>query len=106
VIGSISHLAWAGTAAYADALVAAMARVGGTFRGSVETVHGFPILQTGLTDSTVLRALLDIDNWFDSMGVSKGRDIVATRKLVYKQWFDRVVPIGRYQSWFADGARN
>jgi hypothetical protein len=62
-----------------------MARVGGTFRGSVETVHGFPILQTGLTDSTVLRALLDIENWFESMGVSKGRDIVATRKLVHKK---------------------
>jgi hypothetical protein len=66
VISSISHLAWAGTAAYAEASVAAMAKVGGTFRGSVETVHGFPILQTGLTNVTVLTSLMDIKLWFDS----------------------------------------
>jgi hypothetical protein len=28
------------------------------------------------------------------MGVSKGRGIAVTRKLIYKHWFDRAVPIG------------
>jgi hypothetical protein len=93
VIGSLSHLAWAGAAAYAEALVEAMSRVRSTFSRSVEAVHGFPILQTGIADRAVIRALIDVELWIDTMNIPKGRDISLTRKKAYSFWFSNTVPI-------------
>jgi hypothetical protein len=60
-------------AAYADGFATAARRIRSTYGGAVEVVHGFPILQAGLADRAVIRALLDIDLWFGKMAVPKGR---------------------------------
>jgi hypothetical protein len=92
VISSISHLAWVGTAAYAEGLVTACFCIRGAFRGEVEAVHGFPVPQLRLSDRALLRSLVDIELWHATIGINQNRDICGTRKKAMGYWFGNTEP--------------
>jgi len=60
---SVSLLARIGTAAYAEEVVRAFARIRDAYANSVRVVHGFPILIRGLDNETVIRSMLEIELW-------------------------------------------
>jgi hypothetical protein len=55
VLSSVSLLARIGTAAYAEEVVRAFARIRDAYANSVRVVHGFPVLVRGLEDETIIR---------------------------------------------------
>jgi hypothetical protein len=63
VLSSLSYLARVGTAAYAEELVRAIARIRDAYASSVRIVHGFPVLIGGLDDESVIRSILEIELW-------------------------------------------
>ena len=57
LIHSLSHLAWVGTAAYAEDLVRARQRICGTYRSGILTMHRLPMPLSGSTDSNLANDL-------------------------------------------------
>jgi hypothetical protein len=93
VLCSVSHLAWAGTAAYAGGWVAVRNRIMRMLGGGVEVVHGFPLLQIGTADASLIRSLIDLECWLDSLGLNSNRDICKTRKHVCGLLFPLTEPV-------------
>ncbi len=63
VLSSLSYLDRVGTAAYAEELVRALARIRDAYANYVQIVHGFPVLVGGLDDESVVRSILEIELW-------------------------------------------
>jgi hypothetical protein len=78
VLTSACHLAAVGTAAYVSDFVAARLRLLAAFSGSIEVIHGVPVLSSGCTDRALIRGFRDTSQWL-TLVFGSGRDISRTR---------------------------
>jgi hypothetical protein len=81
LISSVSHLAAVGTAAYAEALVRASKFLLSGFSDKVTVRLGIPVLLGGAGDSTLVRSLLELEAWADSLP-SKDQCLTETRAVL------------------------
>jgi len=67
VVGSLSHLARVGTAAYAADLQQVLTSLEEQYGNRIRVVHGIPILAEDFSDMVAIRALLDIMDWLENI---------------------------------------
>jgi hypothetical protein len=86
VLSSLSYLARVGTAAYAEELVRAIARIRDAYAGSVRIVHGFPVLIGGLDDESVIRSILEIELWLADSDKRRMHSLPSTSAHFISEW--------------------
>jgi hypothetical protein len=79
LLASVSHLAAAGTAAYAESTVRAVKYLLSSFADKVTVRPGVPILLGGAGDSSLVRSLVEVAAWADSLP-AKERGPAEARK--------------------------
>jgi hypothetical protein len=67
LISSVSHLAAVGTAAYAESLVRASKFLLTGFSDKVTVRPGIPVLLGGAGDSSLVRSLMELEDWANSL---------------------------------------
>jgi len=67
MIGSLSHLARVGTAAYATDLQSALTTLEEEYGNRIRTVHMLPVPNADVEDEVAIRALYDILEWLDNV---------------------------------------
>jgi hypothetical protein len=85
VLSSAAHLATEGLAAYTEAMVAQLNRLGKTFRGGVVGVPGLPVMLNGSNSPELVRSLADLCGWVPALTLSEpggGRFLSAAADLV------------------------
>jgi hypothetical protein len=92
MIFSASHLAWAGIASYAKDWVTVRGKINQEFRGGVELLNGFPLLQSATGNKGLIRSLIDLELWHDSLNVNQSRDICKARKSLFDTLFADTEP--------------
>jgi hypothetical protein len=88
-VGSVvvlSSLARVGTAAYAEELVRALARIRDAYANSVRIVHGFPVLIGGLDDESVVRSILEIELWLADSDKRRMHSLPNTSAHYISEW--------------------
>ncbi len=86
VLSSLSYLARVGTAAYAEELVRAIARIRDAYANSVRIVHGFPVLIGGLDDESVIRSILEIELWLADSDKRRMHSLPNTSAHYISEW--------------------
>jgi hypothetical protein len=86
VLSSLTYLARVGTAAYAEELVRAIARIRDAYAGSVRIVHGFPVLIGGLDDESVIRSILEIELWLADSDKRRMHSLPSTSAHLISEW--------------------
>jgi hypothetical protein len=81
LISSVSHLAAAGAAAYAEDLVRAYRVVQAVYSNGITVLHGIPFLLSGLHSHGTIRALLEIDAWYTNMSAHSTKELSSTHTL-------------------------
>jgi len=82
VVGSLSHLARVGAAAYAADLQQVLTSLEEQYGNRIRVVHGIPILAEEFTDMVAIRALLDILDWLENIDKRNTHILPETNK-----WF-------------------
>ncbi len=75
-----------GTAAYAEELVRALARILDAYVNSVRIVHGFPVLIGGLDDESVVRSILEIELWLADSDKRRMHSLPNTSAHYISEW--------------------
>jgi hypothetical protein len=65
---SASHLMLRGVAGYMADFMEEVGRINAVFRGGLICSHGIPILSSGIKDSTLARAILELGEWLKISG--------------------------------------
>jgi hypothetical protein len=86
VLSSVSLLARIGTAAYAEEVVRAFARIRDAYANSVRVVHGFPVLVRGLEDETIIRSMLEIELWLSDCDKRRIHSLPSTSEHFITEW--------------------
>ncbi len=86
ILSSVSLLAGIGTAAYAEEVVRAFARIREAYTNSVRVVHGFPILVRGLDDETLIRSMLEIELWLSDCDKRRIHSLPSTSEHFITEW--------------------
>jgi hypothetical protein len=77
LISSVSHLAAAGAAAYAEDYRVVQA----VYSNGITVLHGIPFLLSGLHSHGTIRALLEIDAWYTNMSAHSTKELSSTHTL-------------------------
>jgi hypothetical protein len=67
LLSSVSHLAAAGTAAYTESIVQATKYLLSSFSDKVTVRLGVPVLAAGVGELSLVRSLLEVAAWADSL---------------------------------------
>ena len=81
LLHSISHLAWAGPAAYCEDFVRARQKILAVYRSGLSVIGGLPLLANGCTDKNIVQDLATVSIWLETVRHPAERDIIATRAL-------------------------
>jgi hypothetical protein len=81
LLSSVSHLAAVGTAAYAESIVRAAKSILTSFGGKATVRTGVPVLLGGIKDKSLVRSLLDVAAWADSLPSREQLPLEARKKL-------------------------
>jgi hypothetical protein len=81
LLSSASHMAWCGTAAYAEDFVNAVNDIKKAFGSDVKTLHGLPIMLQGTTNSAAIYTWFEIEQWLTHLRSTDTRDITDSRQL-------------------------
>ena len=90
LLHSISHLAWAGPAAYCEDFVRARQKILAVYRSGLSVIGGLPLLANGCTDKNIVQDLATVSIWLETVRHPAERDITATRAL-WRSLFTPVV---------------
>ena len=79
LLHSISHLAWAGPAAYCEDLVRAIQRIYAIYRSGMTVIGGLPLLANGCRDPDLVQDLANVSIWMETVCQPAERDISSSR---------------------------
>ena len=81
LLHSISHLAWAGPAAYCEDFVRARQRIYAVYRSSLTVIGGLSLLANGCRDPNLAQDLATVSIWMETVRQPAERDISSSRAL-------------------------
>ena len=67
LLHSISHLAWAGPAAYSEDFVRARQKIYAVYRSGLTVIGGLPLLANGCTDTNLVQDLATVSIWMETV---------------------------------------
>ena len=67
LLHSISHLAWAGPAAYSEDFVRARQQIYAVYRSRLTVIGGLPLLANGCTDTNLVQDLATVSIWMETV---------------------------------------
>ena len=79
LLHSISHLAWAGPAAYCEDFVRARQRIYAVYRSGLTVIGGLPLLANGCKDPDLVQDLATVSIWMETVRHPAKRDISSSR---------------------------
>jgi hypothetical protein len=82
LISSLSHLAAAGTAAYAEDLVRAYKAVRAVYGNGITVMHGIPFLLSGIQEHSTIRSLLEIGTWYSGVSSLSTKELSSSLALL------------------------
>jgi len=82
-ICSLSHLKSVGLESYCGDLVKAIDSIWQKYRGGVTTVHGFPIANCLITDTTIINGAYNVYRWYVSVLPKRARYVHNTAKMAF-----------------------
>ena len=78
VISATTHLSRVGLATYANDLIKSLNMIKVAYGGSVRTVHGFPIIHSGLGDASTVRSLREVEYWLGEVDKRNAHSLPRT----------------------------
>ena len=67
LLHSISHLAWAGPAAYSEDFVRARQKIYAVYRSGLTVIGGLPLLANGCMDTNLVQDLATVSIWMETV---------------------------------------